>query len=118
MAGGVLLSEKTARELIEAIREYQKEPLLPRTKPRYTNQYPGQSFKLAVTTSTISAASGSTPGSGTATLQFFNGTNYAAISASYANVTIFNTLNVAIASGVVVQLKRIDQYWFADNWVC
>jgi hypothetical protein len=115
---GVLLSEKTATQLIDALREYLKEPLQPRRTPRYANQFPGQTFKLAITTSTISAASGSTPGSGTATLQLFNGATYSAISATYASVTVFNSTSSTIPSGNLIQLKRIDGYWFVDVASC
>jgi hypothetical protein len=114
----VLLSEETARRLIEGVTEYEKDPLLPRQRAGSTYRFPGQTNKLAVTTAVIAAISGGTPTSGPAILQLFNGSAVSAIAASYASVTIYNSTNHAIPSGSLVQLKRIDGFWFADSWSC
>jgi hypothetical protein len=68
---------------------------------------------IAVTSSTITARSGSTPGSGTATLQTWNGTVLAALS-GVPDYTVYNISSSAggIASGKYCILLRIaGAYW-------
>lgn len=71
--------------------------------------------KLALTTSTITARSGATLGSGTATLQVCKGT---AITSLSITVTVYNTTLGTIASGVYIQVKLLDGQWTADVADC
>lgn len=64
--------------------------------------------------STIPAMSGTTPGSGTVTLQSFAGSTLS----SNGTVTAYNTTATAVAASKYLQIKRIDGYWFVDVESC
>ena len=75
---------------------------------------PAEVGAVAITTSAITAGTATRQGSGTATLKVVEpGVDYAA----GEEVTVYNT-NDEVATGKIVQLKKIDGYWFVDVARC
>lgn len=113
------ISEGTARRLVEGLKDYEKDPLLPRKRPASSYRTnPGFAVKLAIATSSISAHSGSTLGSGSATLYKVNQSSPTTYSSLSTSITIYNAADVAIASGSLMIVIRIDGFWFAILWSC
>ncbi len=76
--------------------------------------------KLAITTSTITAAGTGTLGKGTAKLQLIkrdisNNATYA--NSSYDDVTVYNMAS-SIASGKLIQVKVVDGIFLVDTVAC
>ena len=81
-----------------------------------TLRYAGPVYEayIAVTTSTVTARSGTTPGSGQADLYGWNGTTLVPIAAGSVNFTVYNFSGTAggIASGKYCVVQRIQgAYW-------
>jgi hypothetical protein len=66
-------------------------------------------FKGATSTTSISANSGSTPGTGTATLDDMGDTSF---SSSGISVTVYNRTEKTIASGSKMLVGLVDGKWF------
>lgn len=76
-------------------------------------RYPGMLFEayIAITTSTITARSGSTPGTGTAKVETWNGSALADLGGP-VSFTVYSVLPAPIASGAYVNILRIaGNYW-------
>lgn len=70
------------------------------------------SVYIAETTTTVSARSGSTPGSGTVQLQTWNGTVLAALSGATPTVYNWNSASGGVATGKFCIILRIaGSYW-------
>lgn len=110
-------SRDNARRVIGAVqrdeRRYRNDPP-PGRAPRVWATTQG---KLALTSSTISAGSVTSPTSGTATILLFDAAT-GTTSTQETGVTVWNSVNSAIPSGSGVQLKVIDGAYFIDVVTC
>ncbi len=73
---------------------------------------------LAKTSSSITARSGTTAGSGTATLQDFDGASFSAAKDPPADETVFNFSGTAIDTGKYVMLTAWQGAWFVTAVEC
>lgn len=71
--------------------------------------------KNAVATSAITAASGTTPGTGTATVYDYDGTS---LSAGQTGVTIKNRYTTAVTSGNDLVITYMDGWWWVTGEEC
>ena len=72
--------------------------------------------KLAIVSTTISARSGTTLGSGTVDLQSLDGSGvYSSLSVT---VTVYSMFSTSIATTTLVKLDQVDGQFFVDTVAC
>lgn len=97
----------------EAVRYFE---LAPRNRAqRPTAPRIVQWVKIALSTSSISAGASGTPGTGTATLQVFDGSSFASTGIA---ITVFNLADKVIANGSYIKVCLVDGYWWVDLAQC
>lgn len=106
----VVFSRRDAERLRKMLLDYERRP---RNDPPPRGRYPvgrgGGMVRRAILTSTVTARSGSIPGTGTATLRDFDGT---VTSDSTLSVTVRNDFTSSVASGKVVAIVYTDGAWW------
>jgi hypothetical protein len=75
----------------------------------------GPAIRRATLTTTLTARSGSTPGTGTATLRVFDGTVTSDLTAT---VTVRNDFTSSVASGKVIAIVHTDGAWWVLSADC
>lgn len=99
-----------AVQLIE--RQY-RNPVLPQRTPVI---WPNEFCVCAKTDSGgVAAMTGTTPGTGTITLYFFDGTS---LTANSTTDTAYNNMTTAVAGSAWIKVARVGQYWFVINEDC
>lgn len=73
---------------------------------------------LAITSSSITARAGTTAGTGTATIQDFDGTDFSATVDPADDETVFNFSGTAIDTGKYVMLTFWQDAWFVTAVEC
>ncbi len=106
-ARGRDLARSNGRRLVSTIQRVEQQPydfLAPRRPPRFS----GTQVILILTSSGASARSGSTPGSGTGTVQSYTS---GALASTSSTVTYYNANSTAVGSS-----KYIWCLWWAGQW--
>lgn len=106
--GPVMLDRASAERVADATRYYES---MVRGRDRTSPPRLGgvNAFQLAVTTSTVGPGTATTPGTGTAAFQRFNG---ASVSADADTTTVYNYHDKTVATGKLVLLAWVQGYWF------
>jgi hypothetical protein len=82
----------------------------------------GAGGAIAVVVDEISSRDGTTAGTGTATIHSFDGTSWTPLVDELGEElepqTIYNSVSASIASGKVIQVKKIGGFWFIDVEDC
>jgi hypothetical protein len=98
-------AERVKRVVLQAERAFQNAP------PRGATKGGLRNLRHAKTTTTVSARSGNTIGSGSADLYYVSGSTLTAESPTI-NVTVKNSFGTALASGKWVIIEPISGEWF------
>lgn len=114
---GFLISEKDVHRIAKVVRRDERRLRNDSVRRRRNTSPSTFHSALAKTTSTISARSGTTPGSGTATVWERDSSVVAAVEfTDLVDMTIYNASTSTVASGsyILIHRDRAGQWWVKD----